>query len=60
MVKKLSNEEFINKAKLIHKNIYDYSKVNYINNRTKIIIILYMNFMVIIGMETPKNFYQQK
>ena len=39
MVKKLSNEEFINKAKLIHKNIYDYSKVNYINNRTKIIII---------------------
>jgi hypothetical protein len=31
--------EFIEKANIIHKNNYDYSKVNYINWNTKIIII---------------------
>lgn len=31
--------EFINKAKRIHNNNYDYSKVNYINSHKKIIII---------------------
>jgi len=30
---------FIIKSKNIHGDIYDYSKTNYINNRTKIIII---------------------
>ena len=30
---------FIEKAKQIHGDKYDYSKVNYINNRTKICII---------------------
>ena len=30
---------FIEKAKLIHLNKYDYSKVKYINNRTKVCII---------------------
>jgi hypothetical protein len=34
-----STEEFIIKANLVHKNLYDYSKVNYINTETKIIII---------------------
>jgi Zn ribbon nucleic-acid-binding protein len=34
-----TNEEFIEKANLIHKNEYDYSKTKYINNYTKIIII---------------------
>ena len=34
-----TTEEFIEKAKLIHKDIYDYSKVNYINWETNIIII---------------------
>ena len=38
-MKRLSIEEFINKVKQIHGNRYDYSKVNYKNNRTKIIII---------------------
>ena len=38
-VKRLTTEEFINKAKEIHGNKYDYSKVEYINNKTKICII---------------------
>ena len=39
--KKLSSNKssFIMKANIIHKNIYDYSKVNYINNRIKVEII---------------------
>jgi very-short-patch-repair endonuclease len=36
---KLDTLGFIEKAKLIHNNIYDYSKVNYINADTQIIII---------------------
>ena len=39
MGKKLTLEEFINKAKKIHKDKYDYSKVNYINNHTKVCVI---------------------
>lgn len=34
-----NTKEFIAKAKKIHGDKYDYSKVNYINNHTKIIII---------------------
>lgn len=37
--KRLTNEEFIEKAKLIHEDMYDYSKVNYINTSTKVCII---------------------
>lgn len=42
---KLSNilrstkEQFIEKARTIHRDMYDYSKVNYINNKTKVEII---------------------
>jgi very-short-patch-repair endonuclease len=36
---KLNLLEFINKSNQIHNNVYDYSKVNYINNKTQIIII---------------------
>ena len=36
---KLTREEFIDKARQIHGNKYDYSKVNYKNNDTKICII---------------------
>jgi hypothetical protein len=36
---KSNTKEFIEKAKLIHYDKYDYSKVNYINNTEKIIII---------------------
>jgi len=39
IVRKLTKEEFIEKAKLVHGNKYDYSKVNYINNSTKVCII---------------------
>ncbi len=39
MSKKFTKEEFVIKANLIHKNKYNYSKVNYINSSTKIIII---------------------
>ena len=39
MPKKLTTKEFIEKATNIHGNKYDYSKVEYINNRTNIIII---------------------
>lgn len=39
MGRKLTTEEFIEKAKEIHGNLYDYSKVNYIDSRTKVEII---------------------
>lgn len=38
-MKKLTTDEFISKAVSIHNNKFDYSKVEYINNSTKIIII---------------------
>ena len=37
--KKLTTEEFIEKARKVHGNLYDYSLVKYINNNTKITII---------------------
>lgn len=39
MPKKLTTEEFIEKAKKVHGDKYDYSKVVYVNNRTKVCII---------------------
>lgn len=38
-LKRMSSEDFISKAKKIHGNKYDYSKVNYTNNKTKVKII---------------------
>jgi len=38
-MKKLTNEEFINKCNLLHNNLYDYSLVNYVNANSKIKII---------------------
>ena len=35
---KYTTESFIEKANIIHNNFYDYSLVNYVNNRTKILI----------------------
>lgn len=37
--KTLTTEEFIKKAKTIHGDKYNYSRVNYVNSRTKIKII---------------------
>jgi predicted nucleic-acid-binding Zn-ribbon protein len=36
---KLTTNEFIERSKKIHGDKYDYSKINYINNNTKVIII---------------------
>ena len=38
-MRKLTTEEFIKKAKQVHGDKYDYSKVEYINNLTKVKII---------------------
>lgn len=38
-MKKLTTNEFINKAKEIHGDKYDYSKVEYKTNKTKVCII---------------------
>jgi len=35
----MSKDEFIDKARKVHGNKYDYSKVEYINNKTKVCII---------------------
>jgi hypothetical protein len=45
-------DDFINKANIVHDNKYDYSKVNYINYTTKVIIIcpLHREFEI-----TPKR-----
>ena len=40
-MKKLTTKEIIQKAKLIHGDKYDYSKVEYINSNTKICIVCY-------------------
>ena len=37
--RRLTKDEFITKAREIHGDKYDYSKVNYVNNRTKVLII---------------------
>lgn len=38
-MEKQTKEQFIEKARLVHNNKYDYSKVNYINSKTKVEII---------------------
>lgn len=38
-MKKLTKDEFISKAKEIHGDKYDYSKVDYVNSKTKVCII---------------------
>ena len=39
MSKRKSNDEFIREAQSIHHNKYDYSKVEYANNKTKVCIV---------------------
>jgi len=36
--KKLTNEEFINQANIIHGNKYNYSKTLYVNQKTKVVV----------------------
>jgi len=51
-VAKSNTKEFIENAKLIHCNLYDYSKVNYINNITCVIIICKIHGEYL---QTPKS-----
>ena len=37
-----TNESFIKKAKIVHGDKYDYSEVNYKNNKTKVKIICHI------------------
>ena len=39
ILKTMGKDEFIKKAKSVHNNKYDYSKVEYVNNSTKVCII---------------------
>ena len=39
IMKRLTKEQFIEKAKSVHGDKYDYSKVEYVNNKTKVLII---------------------
>lgn len=39
MAKKLTTEEFISRAKKVHGDKYEYSKVEYFDSRTKVCII---------------------
>ena len=39
MSKRLSKENFIERANKIHSNKYDYGKTEYLNNKTKVCII---------------------
>lgn len=39
MTKRLTNDDFICRAKEVHGDKYDYSKVEYVNSRTKVCII---------------------
>lgn len=52
-----TKDEFISKSKLIHNNLYDYSKVEYINDKTKVCIIdpIYGEFF-----QTPSHHLQGK
>ena len=38
MAKKITTKDFIEKAKLIHGNKYNYEKTNYIKNKEKVVI----------------------
>lgn len=39
MSKRLTTEEFIERAKKVHGDKYDYSKVDYVNSKTKVVVI---------------------
>ena len=57
MSKRLTTEEFIKRSKEVHGNKYDYSKVNYVNCYTKIIIICPEHGKFL---QTPSNHVSKK
>ena len=38
-MRRKTTQEFIEQAEKVHKNLYDYSKVKYTNNQTKVVIV---------------------
>ncbi|WGZ93393.1 MAG: DUF723 domain-containing protein [Candidatus Thiothrix putei] len=38
-MRKLTTKEFIKRSREVHSDRYDYSKVEYVNNKTKVVII---------------------
>ena len=61
MAKPLTVEEFIKRAKIVHGDKYDYSKVEYINSNTKVCIICHKHgefyqtpYKHLIGQGCPK------
>jgi len=56
-LKKYNRSIFIEKASIVHNNVYDYSKVEYVNSKTKVIIICktHGEFLV-----TPNNHINNK
>ena len=42
-IKKMDKKKFIEKSKKIHGDKYDYSKAEYINSKTKVIIICHIH-----------------
>jgi hypothetical protein len=55
MSRKLTTEEFIEKAKKVHGDRYDYSEVKYTNTKTKIKIICFTHSVF---QQTPRNHLQ--
>jgi hypothetical protein len=55
MSKRLTTEDFMEKAKLKHGDKYDYSLVDYKNRRTKVIKINTIILLLIIKTEEPKS-----
>ena len=43
MTKRLTTDEFIEEAKKVHGDRYDYSKVKYVNMSTKVVIICHIH-----------------
>ena len=51
-MKKLTKEQFIERAVKVHGDVYDYSRVNYINNRREIEIVCKIHGLFL---QTPSN-----
>ena len=52
--KKITKEQFVNRSKLTHGNLYDYTLVQYINSHTKVKIICKIHGVF---SQTPNNHY---
>ena len=48
----MTTEDFIHKAQAVHGDKYDYSKVEYVNNRTKVTIVKNVGYLQSCGKVT--------